>query len=657
MRKVLGLLQERNVLAMVKYLFLLLPLLGMANLSAQDTLTARWTFGNHEPISMYERVGKRTTGGIEGSALWLEEWHRWFDSEECPALMESLGLNWLHCRFYKGMGWDFESQDFPNVQRFVQNCHRHNIHVLAYVQYATLYYEIMLEEIPDLADWAAVDENGKKKIYGSEYYRWQPCESHPDFEKYLQKVITIALTEGDFDGIMFDNAWGAPCYCPRCRKLFREHLAATFPNPLERFGIPSVKHVELPFRRAPLGEIQDPLFQEWILWRCQRHSEIFHRLTAHAKKCKPDAVVTANTYDIRRCHQAGLYSYDIPEMTKPFDLILSQSPNAPGIRNGGIVNRVREIRLAKALGKPILALCDQDAAITDEEQYLLPLLEDVVFGGIPTDRTILCPDRENFYSKELVAFRKPLLERLNRMLTENREKFAAETFQPIRVLRSRESIFFSQSAHESLFAAEEILLRNHLPYGLLLTSEAEPLQIPEDCELLLVCDQRCLSDAELEQLALYAQRGGKLLITGKTGDYDSRYRQRRVNPFLAKVRDLPNVIFRETPDRTPPRMQAAGWESWKKSNGGKRLAEEIAQLWKPPVALDLPDTVLTEWKRQGNTYFIHLVNYAHSHVTTARGPANHPFTTYALMNETPSITTVTDGRIPEFNEYLLLQWE
>ena len=38
-----------------------------------DPLGMWWTFGNHEPVAMYRRVGNRTTGGIEGGALWLRE--------------------------------------------------------------------------------------------------------------------------------------------------------------------------------------------------------------------------------------------------------------------------------------------------------------------------------------------------------------------------------------------------------------------------------------------------------------------------------------------------------------------------------------------------------------------------------------------------------
>ena len=69
-----------------------------------DPLDMRWTFGAHEPYTMYRRVGRHCTGGIDGNAKWLKPWMDWFDAES-PALMQELGFNWLHCRFYKGMGW------------------------------------------------------------------------------------------------------------------------------------------------------------------------------------------------------------------------------------------------------------------------------------------------------------------------------------------------------------------------------------------------------------------------------------------------------------------------------------------------------------------------------------------------------------------------
>jgi hypothetical protein len=576
-----------------------------------DRLDCRWTFGNHEPIAMYRRAGRQTTGGMEGSALWLEDWHHWFDSEDCPRLMEDLGLNMLHSRFYKGMGWEYESQDFPNVKRFVENCHQHNVRVLAYVQFSTLYYEIMSDEIPGLADWAAVDKNGQKITYhGDGYYRWMPCINAPGFEPYLKKVVAIALEEGGFDGIMFDNCGAPPCYCDRCAALFRQHLAKV-PDPETRFGIPTVAHV-LPPVRSGYGEIQDPVYQEWICFRTERMTALYRRLYSHAKACKPSAIVSGNVANIRRANMAdstGLVPTDVAEC---FDIFVSQSGNAPGVVDGCVVNRVREMKLAGAVGTPILALCDSDAGGAPEDQTkgeALALIEDAVFGGIPTDRTVLKADRE-MVSPRLLAVHRAMLKQFNETVDAGREGLAAPSYEPVRLLYSRESIMFSEQSHRALLSAEEILLQNHVPYGLLPCSADTSLVIPGDSEVLLVCDQRCLSDSQLDALVGFARNGGRLIVTGQSGEYDELYRQRRENPLVKALKGCANTIRRDQADMAT--IRGSGWtiKVAATKEDGRHLTADLDAVWSPRVRIQAPPSVLAEVRQDGTAVYIHLVNYA-----------------------------------------------
>lgn len=576
---------------------------------ALDPLECRWTFGNHEPISMYRRAGGRTTGGIEGSALWLEDWHHWFDSEASTRLMQDLGLNFLHCRFYKGMGWEYESRDFPRVKQFVDHCHKHGVRVLAYVQFSTLYYETMQAEIPDLADWASVDENGRKRTYGTAYYRWMPCVTAPGFEPYLKKVIGIALQEGRFDGIMLDNCFVPPCYCSRCASLFREHLAKA-PDPESRFGIPTVAHV-LPPHHAGYGEIQDPIVQEWIRFRCERVTALFRRLYLHAKTCNPSAIVSGNQ-SIRRANMAGALGMIATDHGDCFDLFVSQSGNAPGLADGCVVNRVRELKLAQALHMPVLALCDSDAGGapgSNAERESLTLLEDAVFGGIPTDRTVLKPDRQ-MASPERLAQHRPMLKRFNEMVRTGRESFAASSYAPVRLLYSRESMMFSEQSCRALLAAEEILLRNHVPYGLLPTAAAAELSIPDDCEVLLVCDQRCLADAQIDALVSFARRGGRLIVTGTSGAHDADYRERRDNPLFNGLDGCTTALCREEVDMAT--IKSHGWTIKVTADAatGRRLMDDLAALWSPAIRIQAPPTVFAEVKRGKNAFYVHLLNYA-----------------------------------------------
>ena len=69
-------------MADMKTMLVGLALMGAAeSMAAQiDPITTRWTFGAHEPYAMYRRVGRKSTGGIEGTAKWVKPWLDWWDA-------------------------------------------------------------------------------------------------------------------------------------------------------------------------------------------------------------------------------------------------------------------------------------------------------------------------------------------------------------------------------------------------------------------------------------------------------------------------------------------------------------------------------------------------------------------------------------------------
>ena len=584
-------------------------------LPAIDPLDMRWTFGAHEPFTMYRRNGKRTTGGIEGSSHWVRPWLDWFDTKS-PELMKDLGLNWCHARFYKGMGWQTEKEDLPNVKRFVDACHRNGVHVLAYMQYSTLYYETMSEEIPDLETWACVDGTGRKRTYyGDAYYRWRPCPNCREWEEYIKPILTIAVTEGGYDGVMFDNAFGEPCYCERCLKLFREHLAK-LPDLKDRFGFTNMKHIRFPFEKAIKPEIKDPLVQEWLFWRAQTYQDLFARLRAHVKAVKPDAVFSSNPQPLRRSSAWRTFGLDMSRFANLFDVIISQNGNYPSYdaKRDIVCNRVRDLKLFQALGKTAVALCDNDSALTDEQEkfYLLPLVEDLVLGGVPTDRTIVSPVAEpGFVSKERIAKRRPLLQKLNRFVQEKRTALKSAAWCPVRLLYTPQTIMLSQTCDEGMVVAEEILIRRHVPFGYLM-STAEKLEIPADCEVVVVPDQQCLSARQVEALVAWAKKGGKLVVTGDSGRCDELNRQFFENPFKAKLPQTANVVWRTVADRLV-RPAAMSWTYTipAPADEGDALMADLDRVgFKPPFTLaNVPKWVYVETKRTAAGFALHFVNY------------------------------------------------
>ncbi len=581
-----------------------------------DPLGMRWTFGAHEPYTMYRRVGRHCTGGIDGNARWLKPWLDWFDSES-PALMEELGLNWLHCRFYKGMGWETEKKDFPNVKRFVANCRRHGVHPLAYVQFGTLYPETMRHEVPNIEEWAQINEHGERHIYnGSSYFRWLPCVTCDEWVEYLKKVCAIALGEGGFDGIMFDNSWAQPCYCERCEKRFHEYLMKV-KTPAERFGFDDLAFVRQPRPPAKTlqGEIRDPVVQAWCRWRQEVLEDVFARLRANIKRVKPDAVVSANPQPFRSHRSFVAQSLNMHRFVRNLDLVVLQSDNFPEVtRDGQIRNRVRDLKICRELGKPVVALCDSDAMLTEERErhYLLPLLEDLFWGGIPTDRTIVSPKaRPGFVDPAMIARRKPQLARFNAFARDRRPLLEAPSWLPVRLLWTPDATGFSTDAHLGLAAAEEIFLRNQVPFGYLVATDDGPLEVPADCEVLVVANQTCLSDGQIATIAAFAKRGGRLVVTGDSGRYDEWNAQRLENPLLARLKGLPNVALRANHDVLP--FASLGW-SYRIAaprDGGKALMADLDKVgYAPPVrVLDVPPHVFAEIKRTEKGFAVFLLNY------------------------------------------------
>lgn len=592
----------------------------MVGAEALDSLDMRWTFGAHEPFTMYRRNGKRTTGGIEGSARWVGPWLDWFDTKS-PELMKDLGFNWCHARFYKGMGWQTEKEDLPNVKRFVDACHRNGVKVLAYVQYSTLYYETMMEEIPDLESWCCVDENGKKRIYwGDAYYRWRPCPTCKEWEDYIKPIVTIAVTDGGYDGVMFDNAFCEPCYCERCQKLFREHLAK-LPDLKDRFGFDNMKHMRLPSEKSIKPEVKDPLVQEWIAWRADVLQGLFSRLRAHLKSVKPDAAFSANPQPYRRTEGWRWFSVDMSRFSRLFDVMIAQNGNYPtyDADKDVITSRIRDLKIASELGVVSVALCDADAALTEEQErfYLLPLVEDLVLGGVPTDRTVVSPVAEpGFVSKDRIAKRKPLLEKFNAFVREKRMALKSPAWRPVRLLYAPGQVVLSKTCDDGLVAAEEILIRRHVPFGYLM-STADALEIPSDCEVIVVPDQQCLSEKQTDALVAWAKSGGKLVVTGDSGRCDELNRQYFDNPFKQKLAPLlkqggVGVVWRDRADRLCGEAKL-GWTYHIPApvDGGDALVADLAKVgFKTPFKLkNVPKWVYVEVKRTPDGYALHFINY------------------------------------------------
>ena len=561
-----------------------------------------WTFGNHEPVTMYRRIGNKCTGGVEGGALWLEEWHNWYDSDDCASAMAELGFNILHCRFYKGMGWDFEKADFPRVKAFAQRCRARGIKVLAYVQYSTLYPEIMREEIPDLDSWAALDSRGNKIPYNfepSQYFRWMPCVNNPDFQAYLRKIIMIAVSEKVFDGILFDNCHAARCYCPLCRELFKSRLKEKC-SP-EGFGLRSFENIECPPEIVcQAKEIKDPMVREWLRFRSDCNHASLKGLYDFIKSLNPDMIASGNVCNIHRNTAFPEMGMGFDTFKDSFDIIMSQSNNQPQLDGGAIINRVREMALAEAFGGVIFPLSDMDASTgssAGDNLYIAGLAEPLVFGGIAADRVTMSPPRGGKINSALKTKNAHLLKRFSELADGFEKNFQGNVHAPVALLYSKNSQQLSDSARNALFSAEEVLLRNHIPFRIAVLDNGALCGMG-DSKVLIAAGQSCLSQEDISAL----KESGAILIADKSaGDCDENNRQRAENPLKdaviipeLKTRVLDgNYRMRILPPENPEALLSA-------------LLSKI----KLKYEISAPEDVFIKIFEDGKKTHIHFVDYS-----------------------------------------------
>ena len=390
---------------------------------------------------------------------------------------------------------------------------------------------------------------------------------------------------------------------------------------------------------------------------------VMMRFRNQIKSVKPDAVVSGNPSPYRSRSRFIRLAQNMAELAKAFDIIIMQNDNFPEVKEGRVYNRVRELKFAQDVGQRIVALCDNvENLYSDREaKFLVPMIEDIVFGGIPTDRTTMFPSpEEGFVNMEVWNRRKSQHERFNAFAKSHREALSAPTVQSVRIFYPEREVLLSEKNHQGIVAAEEIFLRNRVPYGYLFSTPEDVMTVPDGTEVVVVPGLTSLTDAQIAALVAYAKKGGRLVVTGDSGRYDGWNAQRRKNPFLPQISGLPNVAVRRNADSVKALL---GWRYTidAPADGGNALMADLIKVgWRRPVDFSgLPPHVFAEYRRLADgSLAVHLVNYM-PEIPISGAKAILPAGVKASV-ETPfgadasKRTLPADGSLPTFVEYLLM---
>ena len=230
----------KTLILLVANLGLLAPhSLGQGAVETNTTLKAKvpypavWPNGpGRDSVPSWAAPGKvrfaRWDGGrIETAKAFLSGWPglnpsdpdllytmtNWYDVKTVRFLKEAdINLVWL--TFSVGFSNQAEAAHQADVRRYIAECHRQGIRVMAYESIGNMFWEDMFQAVPQSKNWIARKPDGQPVPYSAGTYlkmgritRYMADFRNPEWREYLLKRIDLAVDSGA-DGLMYDNNFG-----------------------------------------------------------------------------------------------------------------------------------------------------------------------------------------------------------------------------------------------------------------------------------------------------------------------------------------------------------------------------------------------------------------------------------------------------------------
>ncbi len=460
-----------------------------------------------------------------GQAIDFEQEYESQHTEEAVRKLKDLGVTMGIIHFYKGFGLKAEAAQLQDSRKLAALLKKYGIRVGVYVG-STLGYEAFLAERPDAADWIVPDFLGKPLLYSNQSFRKRVYFMHPGYREYIKGVLRIALEDLHADLIHFDNTSlqaQAPIFLhPLAVKDFRAFLEHKFTPDQRtvRFGYPEVQYMETPVIDRPMSTIDDPLFQEFADFRCEQLTAYYAEMEQYIRRLNPQAAVESNPHSgISGRNTVWEQGVDYPRLLSHMDIVWTEEGNQAQVTPAGIlVSKIRTYKMAESLKNRIFTYTGgahggklQMAEAMAFNRQTLGQIGDVMAGyNFPAEQKPYL----DFFRSHFDLFRN------------------VKSRPDVAVLHSFASMAFNNDLPwQSAMLVEQALIEAKIPFDIVFDQQLEHL---EKYKALILPDQECLTDTQLDLVRRYVESGGGLVSTEQTGLFDD-WRRRRGNYGLHDV--------------------------------------------------------------------------------------------------------------------------
>ncbi len=444
--------------------------------------------------------------------------------------MAASGSRYGRLFFYKGFGLEYERTNMETAKKAAALMHELGMKVDLYVG-GTMFPETLYHELPEAEKWEQRDQNNQWVPYGVQTFRHYACPNEPAYRAYLHRALKIGIEELHADQISFDNIMlqsePKSCRCPRCIRAFHDYLRRKYPTEeamRRRFGLPEADWVRVtewatPAQAEGLGELNDPVLQEWERFRCESLANYARALYDDVKSLNPNVSVLFNikgVYSYNRYWANAVYH---PLYAGHID-VLSFDTGGYEARldagSGALVSQIRSYKEARRLK----ASCEEGLGDDLRAALHMAFKYETTVAGYPG-------------APALAKAVTPFLE----FYREYRERYytGTEEVADVAVLRNWPSIAYSMSAtYVPATLMEQTLIQHKIPFDLLFDEDLGQIS---RYQAVILAGQECVGDAQAEQLLRYAREGGTVVLTGNTGTYNEWRERRHSNPLLPARRE------------------------------------------------------------------------------------------------------------------------
>lgn len=397
----------------------------------------------------------------------------------------------------------------------VEECHKNNMHVIVRVDFRGVEKQ-RYEEKPD---WFAQEADGSPKMGWKQIHK--PCYNGVYANDHAVEYITKMMRRYEIDGV-WENSVGfgdGPCYCLRCRTMYREETGQEIP-----VGVNYAEEAFAPYRA----------------WKAECADRHLRRMRDAVKSFGEEKAYCAEIFGMFHASSALNTGIDLYNAREYFDFLVSPafldgSAN-PDRKWDDLIYAASSMRFLKAIDdmKQAVLLCGNNG--TKWRYVKAPAVETKVwmweaasvgagfwncmFNGQHPAKTF---DRRNQgIETEIYAY----LEKNEALLDGQRPKAEAGIFYS---KYSRDALGNDSEAKDQygvfIKGVERALMEAHIPYNFIPDLDFSKEKL-DGVKTLILPNTAWISEEQLDIIREYVRDGGGLVASYETSLYDEKGRRR-----------------------------------------------------------------------------------------------------------------------------------